>query len=301
MGFINLFVGSETAFRLKNKQLYLRNISSGDDITYPIEDINSVMIENNLSVISVQCINKLVENNVIVYLCDDKHLPSTYVLGYNSFYKNLDVYRKQVSISKPFGKQLWRTIVKSKIINQSKVLDFVDVSNNLSIYADQVKSGDADNIESVVANKYFKLLFGKAFARRSDNLINSALNYGYAILRGAIARSVVAHGLQPFIGLHHINQLNNFNLVDDLIEPFRPVVDLYVANNFDDNTEDILTRDMKISLLSLLTSDVDINGAVYDISTAIDMYVSSFVQSISTEKDVLKLPILLEFEVHKYE
>lgn len=300
MGFINVFVGSQCYFKIKNKQLVLTK-ENNDSISYPIEDLNSIIIENEQSNISVKTLTELANKNVIVYLCDEKHLPSCYLLGYNSFYKNLMVYKYQVDLSKPITKQLWKDIIKHKILNQIKVLELCNIENDLDKYIADIKSDDADNIESVVANKYFKLLFGKEFVRRRTNLINSALNYGYAIIRGAIARTVVAHGLQPFLGIHHKNQLNNFNLVDDLIEVYRPVVDLFVVNNFQNQESDELTPQMKVLLHSLLASDVKIQNGVYDVSTSIDIFVASYVSSIESQKNKIKFPEILEFKVHEYE
>ncbi len=300
MGFINVFVGSECSLKLKNNQLFLTK-NDGGSVDYPIEDINSVLIENQLSVMSIQCINKLINNNVIVYVCDEKHLPSAYILGYNSFYKNLMVYNYQTQVPKPVQKQIWKNIIIQKIKNQVKVLDILKIDNGLDAYISQIKSGDADNTEGVVAGKYFRCLFGNDFIRRDDNLINSALNYGYAIIRGALARSVVAHGLQPYIGIHHCNMLNNFNLVDDLIEPFRPLVDLFVYTNIAKLQVTELDTKLKQKLHSLLVYDVQLESGVYDVSTAIDMVVSSLVSAMKNKKSIIKLPNILNLKVHAYE
>ncbi len=299
MGFINVFVGSECSIKIKNKQLVL--LKQTDSISYPLEDLNSVLIENNQSIITIKSLTELIKNNVIVYVCDEKHLPSSYLLGYNSFYTNLTIYNYQVNNGKPFLKQLWKSIVQQKILNQIEVLNINGIKHDLNDYVSLVKSDDADNIESVVANKYFKLLFGNGFTRRTDNLINSALNYGYAIIRGAIARTVVSHGLQPFIGIHHSNYLNNFNLVDDLIEVFRPVVDLFVYNNFTNTVETDLTTEIKLKLQNLLNADVIINSATYAVSYAIELFVESLVSSYKNQKVTLKFPTIKEIETHKYE
>lgn len=299
MGYINVFVGSECTIKLKNKQLLLNK--NDNSASYPLEDLNSVLIENNNCVVTIKCLTELVKHNVLVYVCDEKHLPASYLLGYNSFYTNLTAYNYQINNGKPFLKQLWKSVVKHKILNQIKVLELNCIQHDLTAYIEMVKSDDSDNVESVVANKYFKLLFGKNFVRRNDVLINSALNYGYAIIRGAIARTVVAHGLQPFIGIHHSNYLNNFNLVDDLIEPFRPVVDLFVYNNFYCVSETELSPAMKLSLHNLLNADVLIGGSKYSVSYAVELYVESVVQSFKTQKNLIRFPEIKEIEIHKYE
>lgn len=301
MGFINVFVGSECNIQIKNKQLLLKKFN-GDCMDYPIEDINSILIENQYTTISIQAMNKLVESNIVVYVCDSKHMPTSYLLGYNSFYKNLEVYNYQTDVPKPLLKQLWKAIIIQKISNQGEVLKLTGISNDLVKYTSQIKSGDADNVESVAANKYFKLLFGRDFIRRDNTLINAALNYGYAIIRGAIARSVVAHGLQPYLGMHHCNKLNNFNLVDDLIEPFRPIVDLFVysialqINNYIE-----LTSEIKLKLQGILCCDVLVENSIYTLSDAINMLVYSYVNCLKNKSNNLKLPSIIKLKVHKYE
>ena len=301
MGFINIMIGSDCNITIKNKQLHLHNISTGDEITYPVEDINSVLIESLRSTISTKVLSTLAENNIITYFCDDTHTPSAYLLNYNGFYKNLSVYNFQVNAPKPLLKRLWQSIIRKKIENQANVLTMCGVPNELMSYIDKVQSGDTTNIESVVALKYFKSMFGKEFGRRQDNLINACLDYGYTIIRGCIARSVVAHGLLPYLGVHHQSQLNAYNLVDDLIEPFRPIVDLYVYNNIFGSSSTELDKYIKQGLVSLLNANVLVGGKVYACSYAIDMVVTSYVDSLSSKDNKLLLPNILEYEFHKYE
>lgn len=301
MGYINIVIASDADITIKNKQLVLRNIHTGDSVDYPIEDINSVLIESLRSNISTKTLSLLADNNIITYFCDESHLPSAYLLNYNGFYKNLSVYNMQVSCPKPLQKRLWQGVIKSKISNQIGVLDLCGIDNDLSKYESMVLSGDSTNVESTVALKYFKLLFGDDFGRRYDTIVNASLNYGYSIIRGCIARSVVAHGLLPYLGMHHSNQLNAFNLVDDLIEPFRPVVDLYVYNNLVGTECTELNHYIKQGLVSLLNADVMIDGKVYALSFAVDIVVSSYIESLSAESNKLLLPTVLEYEFHKYE
>ncbi len=301
MGFINLFVGSQVYASIEKNQFKLTKQENKESITYPLEDINSVVFDNNLGTISMKTICALAENNIITYFCDERHLPQTYLISYNSFYKNLSVYKKQTDVKKPTLKNIWKNIVKQKIENQMAVLDCLKIKHNLYGFLDKVQSDDTTNIEAVVANKYFKLLFGENFTRRDDRLkINGALNYGYAILRGAFARTVVAHGLQPFLGVHHISELNNFNLVDDLIECFRPVVDLFVANNQETFSNE-LTTSTKMSLVNLMNADVVLKGQKVATSYAIDMVVESYVKCLSENDFNISLPKVIELEMHRYE
>lgn len=301
MGFINVFVGSEVYANIERNQLKLTKQDSNDFVTYPLEDLNSVLFDNNRGVISFNTLSKLTSFNIITYFCDEKHLPVAYLLPFNSYFKELNVYKKQVDIKKPVLKNIWRNIVKQKIKNQAECLRLLKIDNNLNTYIDMVQSGDSTNIEGVVANKYFKLLFDYDFNRRDEsNFVNGALNYGYAIIRGAISRTIVAHGLQPFLGIHHINQLNNFNLVDDIIEPFRPVVDLYVRQNlakFDCE----LGHTGKLELLNLLNYDVKINNQVQSLNYAIEIMVESYIKCLNNQDSNLSMPDILQLKVHEYE
>lgn len=301
MGYINILVGSDAKIHIKDKQLFLEKLNTSEEIDYPLEDINSIVIESQQSIISTKTITDLAEHNIATFFCDQSHLPNTQVLSFNGHYKNLLIYNIQTQCPKPLQKRLWQSIIKQKISNQAKALNLCNIKNDIDQLVSQVSSGDTNNIESVAALKYFKLMFGKDFSRNQISLINSALDYGYSIIRGAIARSVVAHGLITFLGLHHCNQLNAFNLVDDLIEPFRPIVDLFVFNNFADSQENELNRNMKQSLIGLLNADVLVSDKKYSLSYAVDMMVSSFVDSMSKNINKLLLPDILPFELHKYE
>lgn len=166
--------------------------------------------------------------------------------------------------------------------------------------AERVLSGDSDNREAVAAALYFPLLFGEGFSRGSDDPRNAALNYGYTILRGGIARNLVMHGLEPCIGIHHRSELNNFNLADDLIEPFRPIVDLYVAQNFSEEDE-VLTTRQKVGLFNLTNYLVRQSDRQYRVMLSIDRACTSLANSITEQALLLELPELIPLELHRYE
>ena len=299
MGYINILTYSAKDIRIKNRQLVLDN--GLETMEYPLEDINSVLIESQNCLISVKTLTELAKRNITTYFCDEKHLPSAYLLNYNGFYKNLEVYNYQTGISKPTQKQLWKQIVTAKIENQLKVLDLCGIKHNLKEYVAKIKSADTDNIEAIVANQYFKLLFGNKFTRQNENLINASLNYGYAIVRGSIARTVVAHGLLPFLGVFHHNKLNAFNLVDDLIEPFRPLVDLFVIQNILCLEENSLTPSIKQTIFGLINYDMLIQNQHQNLSNAIEIFVNSFVDSITDNVAKLSCPQLIPLHIHQYE
>lgn len=295
MAIYNIFVGSEAHISIKNNQLRLKNLEKEED--YPIEDINSVMIENLQSNITAYTLSKLAENKVIVYFCDEKHLPCAYLLPYYSHYSQSKVFKTQTELPLPLRKNLWREIVRCKIQNQNLCLKLCNKEETLLPYLKKIKSDDATNMEAVAASVYFKTLFGSKFTREQEGNINSALNYGYAIIRGVVARNLVSHGFLPFLGLKHSNTFNNYNLADDLMEVFRPIVDLCVYENYDLK----FNRDYKLLLFDLLNCECKVDNSKYALSYAIEMFVQSFSFSLSEKRNALKLPTLLQLKRHEYE
>ncbi len=156
------------------------------------------------------------------------------------------------------------------------------------------------NTEAVAAAKYFPALFGECFTRESDEFIqNSFLNYGYAVLRGSIARCISSYGLLPELGIHHKSELNSFNLADDLIEPFRPVIDCYVSSKLREKNE--MNTDIKSQLYNVLNSEMIIEKKKYPVSFAIELTVQSLVKSYKEGQNRLVLPELLDYRIHRYE
>lgn len=166
--------------------------------------------------------------------------------------------------------------------------------------ADRVRSGDSENVEATAAQMYFPLLFGTGFFRGDDeDGRNAGLNYGYAILRGSIARSLTVYGFLPALGIHHRSTLNAFNLADDLIEPFRPVIDLLAYRNFDEY--DTLIPEKKRLLFNCLNLDILAGGRHHAVSYAVERLIQSLSRAVTEEGTKLILPELLELEQHRYE
>ena len=297
MGYINVFVTKDVTVSIKNNQLTL--VSGEQKVDYPLEDMNSLMIENQHSVISTYALSKLAEFGIVTFICDSSHLPCGAVLPFCQHYQTLSVYERQRDLSKPLQKNLWRTIVKNKIANQNIVLNMCGGADELKDIIRQVLSGDSSNCEAKASLIYFRELFGKNFKRRDENITNAFLNYGYAIIRGIVARSVAAHGLMPFMGINHKNQFNQFNLADDLMEVFRPLVDLYVKIHLTEEKE--LTSQIKGQLYGIINIEINVGGQKQTVGRAIDLFVQSFVKSLKENKDNLKEITLTGLEVHRYE
>lgn len=295
MGFINLMIESEAHACIKNNQLFLKNIDKQE--SFPLEDLNSILLESLQTNISTYTLSKLADNGVIVYICDDKHLPNGYLLPFHSHYNQLKMYQAQTSVSAPFQKQLWKAIVQAKIRNQSTCLELIGKESHLNELIEKVQSDDRTNVEAIAASKYFKIYLDGQFSRQADTNVNTALNYGYAIIRGIVARNIVSHGLLPFLGLKHANQYNNFNLADDLIEVFRPFVDLCVYKNRDL----VFGRVFKHILCQLPNCDCMIAGKRQTISYAIEIYIQSFAKSLTEKVNYLQFPYLIPLALHQYE
>lgn len=299
MSFRSLIISNSANLSIKNNNLLINN---GEEFLVPIEDISVLLIEGVAVNLTARLLSKLSENNVATIICDEKHLPVSINMPINTHYKTYKVLKQQFSQSAAFSKRIWQSIIKQKLINQGKCLYILEISGYefLNKLSDAVESGDKGNREAIGAKYYFKNLFGKAFVRDDENGINSALNYGYTILRSAIARSLVMYGFNTTLGVNHCNELNSFNLADDFIEPFRPIVDLWVAQNMD--YDDILTKEDRIQLVDLLNYQCVIDGKNHSILNGIDKMISSYTTACS-KKDfrLLKLPEIKPLKYHYYE
>ena len=238
-----------------------------------------------------------------MYLCDETHMPAALVLPMNRHSRQRKLLQDQIDLSKPTQKRLWQGVVTAKIANQARCLKLLGRREgaDLAFVATQVRSGDPDNLEAAAAAAYFPALFGPGFTRGEECLANAALNYGYAILRGAVARNLVIHGLEPCLGIFHRSQLNQFNLADDLMEPYRPLVDLYVASYLSDWEGETLTPRVKQQLVQLMNYLVEQDGRRYRAISAIGRMAESFSRIVQGEKESLELPALLPLQPHTYE
>lgn len=223
----------------RQRQLIIKTTDrmTGEPCEYsrPVEDIGAVVIESGQVTLSSHLISALLENKAALIICDEKHMPSGLMLPLEGNTLQSERFEAQISASLPLKKQLWQQTVSMKIKNQGAVLkraNSMEIGNMLA-WASQVRSGDPDNLEGRAAAYYWKNLFGEdyGFVRGHEgDGPNVLLDYGYAILRAIIARSLVASGLMPTLGIHHSNRYNAYCLADDMMEPYRPYVDLMVLD-----------------------------------------------------------------------
>lgn len=240
----------------KNRAMLVEQ--EGDKASVPLEDIAVLVIDTPQAVLTSQLLVACMDAGVVVITVNAMHTPDGVMMPYLQHSRALRVMRLQMGLSVPAQKRIWQSIVQQKLRNQAAVLAFRDcqpVARHLLHLASQVRSGDTDNFEGQGAGAYFPALFYKGFTRVKDCFYNAALNYGYSIVRSALARSLVSYGFLPAFGLHHRSELNAFNLADDLIEPYRPLVDAWVVKNYPLQPERELNPQDKATLVSILHVD----------------------------------------------
>ena len=299
MEFKSVYIANPARLTVRREQLV---IAQDSEVTIPMEDITSLMVESRQVSITSATLQKLAEYEVTVYFCDEQHLPSALLLPLNSHCRQLKVLQAQIALTKPRQKQLWQQIVAAKISNQAKCLELLQNHNYLYLrtLAKQVRPGDPANLEAMAAAFYFPNLFGVNFTRELPCLANSALNYGYSIVRGAVARNLVTRGLEPCLGIFHHNQLNQFNLADDLMEPLRPLVDLFVASELKSEDEE-LTPTIKKQLFNLTNYMLKQGAKRYRLISAIGKISDNFKRALTDKSEILELPELIPLESYKYE
>lgn len=312
MSYRHVCISRPAKLSFENNQLIIQEIENkvpagGQPVlplryAIPLEDVQSVMLEDRMSILTSYLLSKFAEFNVAVYTCDEKHVPNGLVLPFNKHSRSLKVFQKQLDMKRPLAKRLWQQIVKRKIQNQAYCLNICgkEGESELLELANRVESGDRSHIESQAAAKYFKYLFGNAFTRDDETYVNGALNYGYSIIRGLVARSLVAFGFQPAIGLQHHSELNSFNLADDFMEPYRPLIDLVVVKDL--TIKKKLSSSDKHHLYGSMTRVVLLEGQKFSVSASVDAMISSFSQAISQEEPaILRLPQITQLEFISYE
>ena len=257
-----LYFGNPCYLSKKYNQLLIEIPDTGKQ-TIPIEDIGILILDNAQITITNAVLRALVENNTAVLTNDEKHLPLGLLLPLASHSAYTEKLRYQINASLPLKKNLWQQTIKKKIQNQSALLNSIDITTKkMDYWASQVKSGDPDNYEARAAAFYWNIIFEEEFTRgRYGDPPNNILNYGYAILRAVVARNLVASGMLPALGIFHRNKYNAFCLADDIMEPYRPYVDIKVLSIMEmDNFNGELTTEVKRELLSIPVTDIDING-----------------------------------------
>lgn len=234
MAWRTLLVASEGSMKIRDSQLVLAG--EAGEYTVALEEMAVVVFDGPAASVSTKVLAGLCENGAAALFCDAKHMPAGLMLPFHQHTRQTMSAHLQAGWSEPFKKRLWQGVVRQKIRNQAACLEAAEAEGGkaLAKMAVEVSSGDQGNTEARAAQYYWKRLLGPDFRRagwRNPNpgRANAALNYGYAVVRAAVARSLVAHGFLPCFGLHHESDLNAYNLADDLLEPYRPFIDREVV------------------------------------------------------------------------
>jgi CRISP-associated protein Cas1 len=255
-----------------------------------IEDLGVLILQHPAIVLSQQVIIACQKNKVVIVFCDDKHLPYSVILPIGESHTlHNKILKQQIAISEPTRKRLWKQIVQHKIKEQVRTLAILDKSTTrLERLVTQVKTGDSENCEALAAQAYWKLLFGEGFRRDVDlDGINSLLNYGYSIVRAVVARSICGAGLHPTLGLFHKNQYNALCLADDIMEPFRPWVDL-VVYKMAARGEVGINKQSKKELLELLNEAVQYDRKKMPFMVALHLLMADLKRCyINTQRNLL--------------
>jgi CRISP-associated protein Cas1 len=262
-------------------------------VTLALEDIAWLVLDTPQVSLTGALLSALSDFGVALIVPDAKHRPSGVLLPFHRHHAQAHVAHTQVGISVPLKKRLWQTLIVRKIENQAVLLDHLNEADakSLRAMAAQVGSGDPDNIEAQAARAYWSRLFAD-FKRQDENdRRNALLNYGYAVVRAALARACVASGLLPAFGVHHASKTNAFNLVDDLIEPFRPLVDHLGWQRANETASETLTLDDRRVMASVLNVRCRLGAETMSILAATEAVAASMVQAMEHGgAGLLKLP-----------
>ncbi len=272
---------------LSKKQGFI-SLTNRDNEVFKIafDNIDTIIVSAFGITYSHSLLQECCQRNIPIIFCGSNFMPVGYLFGYPSYFKHKSRIENQIKASKPFYKKTWQYLIKAKIRNQAQVLEFIGIENErLLNLANRVKSGDPENLEGLSARIYWKRLFGEDFYRdfKAEG-INSFLNFGYAVLRGIIVRNIVSKGLLASYGIHHLNKTNPYCLADDIIEPYRPFIDLTIAKNLTDEVS--LSPKIKEKIVSTTRIKVLFKSKTYNLEEIIKLHLEDFIKSLRTGKVV---------------
>jgi len=261
----------------------------------PIEDIGVIVLDHPQVMCTQSVFSRLLENNAAVVTCNSRHMPTGLLLNLEGNTVQTERFLQQIQASQPLKKQLWQQTIRQKILNQAAVLKkngFIDIEK-MYYWARSVKSGDKDNHEARAAAHYWRSLFNlEGFSRdRYGDFPNNWLNYGYAILRAVVARALVSSGLLPNFGIHHHNRYNSYCLADDIMEPYRPYVDMLVIKMMEEYPgQEDLNKDVKAKLLQIPVLDIKISGRMSPLMVGMSQTTASLYRCFAGEDRKIDYP-----------
>ncbi len=294
MSWRTIIIETKQHIKIKNNNLLVESINK-EIIKFPLSEIDTIIIDNLYSNLSIPTINEIAKRNISLIVSDEKHMPSVLVLPMSGHYRPLMNFNKQIYLTVREKKIFHKKIIQQKIKNQINIMEDLGVIKEniekMEVYLKQVNQGDEKKREGLAARIFFRSLYTSSFVRFGDDGINRSLNYGYKILTSRISSSIVKFGLNPAFGFFHKNDKSYFNLSHDLIEPFRPVVDWVIfKNNCDISKNDELNFKIRLELVKILDYYVYIDGKIMKIKNAIDYMVRSIVSYLHNTREDILLP-----------
>lgn len=289
-----LFFSTPHCLSLRNGQMVIRTRETPNaQKSVPVEDIGFVVLEHQQTSVTLPLLNALSDNNAAVIFCGDNRMPNAMLLNLDSNTTQGESYRDQIEASEPLKKGIWKQIVEAKIRNQAALLNKLGRDGNkLKPHYMNVRSADADNREGIAARIYWTELFGPGFIRSREGLPpNPLLNYGYTILRAAVARALMGSGLLPAFGIFHRNRYNCFPLADDLMEPYRPYVDERVYDLYGQGHRH-LTQEAKSELLRVLFTDTRFDKVVRPLDIGLTITSASLAGCFAGTRKKISYPLL---------
>lgn len=291
----SILLENKATINVRNNQLCIKTETRETSI--PAEEVGFILIDHPEIYVSIPVFNLLVEHNAALIICGKNHLPNGLFLNLNSHHIQQEIFRNQIEATQPLKKKLWQQTIVEKITNQGILLERnTRQKNHFEFMASKVLSGDTTNMEGVAASAYWKVFFENhdiQFKReRFGDYPNNFLNYGYAILRAATARALSVSGLLNTFGIHHKNKYNAFALADDIMEPFRPLIDEKVWEIMNQHDEVELNTQIKASLLQVLTRTVYFKEEKSPLMVALQKTASSLQQCYTGERKKIKYPKL---------
>lgn len=296
MAFRVVLIENEVSIRVKLNNLIVTK--EGNDIWIPLDDISMIVLDNLSSQLTTRLLCQLSEQGIGLMICNQEHLPTGYYSAYDNHSRASKVIGFQIEKDRLYYDELWKKIVEAKIQNQArafyKMKDDFEGMEQILDFSYNISDGDKTNREAHAAKVYFNLLMGTSFSRGNDNiLLNSGLDYGYAVLRGFIARACVGYGLNTQIGIHHKSEYNRFNLVDDLMEPLRPFVDLVAYSVMSD--EVYFKPEHRRQLINLLNMKIKYRGKKMYFCNMVENYIEQFASLLTGRTDEIIFPSIEDF------
>ncbi len=296
MSWRTLIIESKQHIRVKNNNLLIESAATNESIKFPLEEIDSIVIDNIQTNITIPTIIEITRKNISLIINDQKHMPTSLLLPMSGHHRPLKNLKKQIELLNRKKKIAQKQIIKQKIKNQRNIMEDLKIKEEylekMDLYEKQVNQGDERNKEAHAARLFFRCLYTSSFVRFTDDPINNSLNYGYKILASRISSSIVKYGLNPSLGFFHKNEQSYFNLTYDLMEPLRPLIDWITVQNNDYLFGDELNFKVRINLVKALDYYVLIDKKVMKVKNAIDYMVKSIVSFLNENTDTILLPEL---------